>query len=431
MIKNYYILTFIIYIFLFIDSRLNVPIFGGYYIYSLFYLLSNFFIVFLIYSRSRKGKKVNSLSLKATLLFVVVYFFSFFLSSKSEMLELAVSVVFFLNIYCTGYIIYYFELNKMFLTMSYYIPSIFVSILFFKNNVSFDLNYYFDNLFLGVARGRINMGFTHYNILGNICACMLLLSVLMCATYEKKNGCIFSKLIMYGSVIFLDIILLITLMATASRSSFLLIIVFLAILMCIKLLFEENDNKRNKLLMYILLFTLTVIISVFIGGFIIDLFISSERLNNILINIPLLTKNNRWLIGLGIIDPGKFSYSASGYGYSYYVDNYYLYILIETGIIGFIIILSIMLKIGKVLHRLINQKICNENIIIYAIYFTHLISGMAETCVIYHNFMSSFIFMSLYYIKCNSLGEIVQEDRSTHENNILSSSAKQESGRRV
>ena len=54
-------------------------------------------------------------------------------------------------------------------------------------------DYYFDNLFLGVARGRINMGFTHYNILGNICACMLLLSVLMCATYEKKNGCIFSN----------------------------------------------------------------------------------------------------------------------------------------------------------------------------------------------------------------------------------------------
>ena len=200
-----------------------------------------------------------------------------------------------------------------------------------------------------------------------------------------------------------DFILFTVLICTASRNSIITLVVFLLFIVYYCITNNSFISRKNV----IFIKGAVIITIIFVLGFglsdnIIALFIDSNRMSNFTINIPLLEKTNRLFIGLGLVDPGSFGAKNTTLGYTYYIDNYYLYIFMETGILGLIMMGSILCYLGVKLHKHLKK---NNNLFFAAAFFAfiaQLISGLGETNVIYHIFPSSFILLILYLLILNN-----------------------------
>ena len=157
--------------------------------------------------------------------------------------------------------------------------------------------------------------------------------------------------------------------------------------------FKWVSNRQKKLLKGIIvaLSILVVYISVFSSAF--EMFETSGRLRSFEVNIPLVLREGRFLEGLGLMNPGLFGRGSAGY----IVDNYYLYVFMETGIIGLIMISWLLIRLTKKVHKL---RITNEPffVMLSSAFVAWLVSGMGEKCVIYPYFPSSLVFFVAFLV---------------------------------
>ena len=161
---------------------------------------------------------------------------------------------------------------------------------------------------------------------------------------------------------------------------------------------KSNNEKRGLIVGLILIVVLLLLFSSENG--IAGLFTLSNRSYNFIYNIPVLEKSGRLWIGLGLIGSGEF-YQLPQYN-TFFVDNYFLYVLMSTGIIGSIFILCFMIYILK---RLVNQS-SNDSFekLTLIVFGVNIFSCLGETCFMYPSFASCFAFTVLY-IACASSKE--------------------------
>ena len=202
-----------------------------------------------------------------------------------------------------------------------------------------------------------------------------------------------------------DVFLINTLMLTNSRNSITGVMTFILVTLyyCISNSRKLNSKIRFFLKLIIVIAAVTVVI--FNLATIYNLFFISNRLFNFSRNLPLLNTSWKKLFGLGMINPGQYG-AQSIWSSSYYVDNYYIYILLDFGISGVIVIGTFLVLLGKGLHR--NIKFLNNSeisIFAFALFVSQLVLGMGETCVIYPLFISSFMFL-LISLSCYSIKNI-------------------------
>lgn len=256
------------------------------------------------------------------------------------------------------------------------------------------------NVFGGYTRTRAAFGFYHPNAAANIALCVIVLSSYLVCENKKKTV-----------YFIIDIFMMYIILATASRTALSTLILFLVLILYSRLLniIKSNNGKRG-LTAGLVLIIITLILFNSENG-VEGLFTLSNRSYNFVYNVPVLVKSGRLWIGLGLIGSGEF-YQLPQYN-TFFVDNYFLYVLMSTGIIGLIFISCFMLFILKrLLNQSSNDSFKRLTLIVFGI---NVFSSLGEACFMHPSFASCFAFTVLYiaYACSKEQNEVVEYEGST------------------
>ena len=204
------------------------------------------------------------------------------------------------------------------------------------------------------GRYRESFGVFNVNSTGNLAAVTIIMSFLLLA-YIKDNTMKKRKLWIVLITV-LDVFTFIVLLSSGSRNSILQIILFILVYFYLNIteLRQISGCSKNALRTFILI-VVGVMICFNLKEEIWDLFVSSLRFKSFVIDIPIFIESKRILRGLGIFNVGLFAKGQNAYGNTVNVDNYYLYVLLETGIMGIILILFVLANIGIKLLKVKNR----------------------------------------------------------------------------
>lgn len=269
-----------------------------------------------------------------------------------------------------------------FVKLVFWIITIFIFICYISNFDNFEGIKHIGDIFSYSSRYRNSYGFEHANQLGNMCLCAIIFSVI----YLKTDSFV-SKKIKYV-ILASDLLLIQILVSTASRNSLTALCLFICLLIWNKV---EHSIQRDSFMRILKVFIFMSLIILFIvniqNGHIEDIILQARGLN-FTINIPLLFNSHRLLIGLGFINSGLFGNHSLGLN-TFFIDNYYLYVLMSTGIIGIMmisyILFNILMKIKK------NNIIKSKQSLAIDVYIVFLYTGIFENCVIYPAFVSCYV----------------------------------------
>lgn len=405
-LRKIFSLTYAIYLIMFIDSRFTNPIFKYYKYYTWIFILLWSVLLITINSDtkiviSKKNKAIN-------LMFSIILYFLIFgiisllsaMASYSE-LELQNWIQFILTLVLCTYWVGKLKLEYIFIYISYMVSSIIIAIAFFVNGAPLDVLTRIDKVFSSTDRYRLTFGYYHVNGLGNLCAFAIILSVMLIyiiLQVKKRNR--IKKMVNIALIFILDVITLIVLLSTASRSSIMILGIFIIVMIYYFVIYMKVHSPKVRFLLSLVLVALAAAVIIFgLWQQIVLLFIDSNRMRNFMINLPLLKENGKLLMGLGIVDPGLFGTKMTIYGRSYYVDNYYLYIIVETGILGSLFLVTILIRLGTLLHRNIKKIHSFLSIVIYACFIAQIFAGMGETSVFYYIFPASLVYWCIYLLE--------------------------------
>ncbi len=395
---NISLFSYSIYLVMFLDSLLREPKIGIYSLYSYIFIGLLMACIVLNSLASRK-KIVIYKGFSESLVVRLLLFYSFFtvLTLFSPMKEYAVDEYLgFLKFFVIIYLMVYTQRNfggvRQFLKISYYTTSLFVIYLYAINDVSLNIANNISNAFFGENRIRAAYGFYNVNGMGNLVAMSLIIGVLLLDGINQEE--LRFKSIRRVVIFVLEVFEFAVLVSTGSRNAIVTIMAFLLSFIFMHITDIKNMSGSSKRILQILI--IIVGASIVIWGYmdsIYSLLEASYRLNGFTINLPLLTKNNRLFFGLGVFSPGLFGLHQVRYGPSFTLDNYYLYILMETGVVGLLIISYLLLSIWKGI-----SQFDGKNKWILSAFIAWLVSGLAETSVIYPKFPSSMVFLILFLV---------------------------------
>lgn len=241
-------------------------------------------------------------------------------------------------------------------------------------------------------RTRTSFGFTHANTTADICLAVLSLSLMLRVAYKNKMIQMSSRWRKYMMIA--DIIIWVMLISTTSRGGIIAgIVMYLCYLyMTIdKYIANRSVFKVIKPLIIMIIGILLLIVIYFSLIKTGDLDIS-YRLKNFTVNLPTLIQNNRLLFGWGFVDKGVFANGRiiSGTGY---VDNYYLYVLVTTGIVGCLFILGYVYMLIKSIKKVRNNPIKQ---VIFSILWMQFIFCLTEADFINPASVFSMVAMIIY-----------------------------------
>lgn len=347
------------------------------------------------YIKERKqffpNKKVKKIFLYMLLIFVVYQLLNineFYI--KETIKECRINLLVIINIYMFSGYIYYKKCEDRFIRITYLIISIFICIIYIFNFDNFQGVKQISMVFSNTDRYRNSYGLSHPNDTGLICYLALLLSVYLykCSSYKK----IVFRTLMFG----LDTVIFIVLISTASRTAITSIVLFLIVFCFMKIKSKFNiDSSLDVFAKYIMIFFGAIFsIKIYISSQGIDFteFIAqTNRIANYTINIPILFMNHKELFGMGY-----FNAIAEQYGGTPYLDNWYLYMFLTTGIIG--LILSILLIIKVYLSISKNNEKSLIEIFTISYFVSQLYYSLFETQFFRAQFLNTFIFWIFIFI---------------------------------
>ena len=275
-----------------------------------------------------------------------------------------------------------------FIKTSFYVLSFGMIVILMSNwDVSLGIRELITNVFKGYTRIRSSFGFYHPNTAANIALCIILISFCIMPYERKRRYCYF-----------IDIIMVFVILATASRTT-MCALLFFVIILAFNYIRKRIHTQYGEIILTIFFLTIILMLVIFSNGSSIEeLFRVSNRSFNFIKNIPILIKSGRLMIGLGFIGSGEF-YQLAQYN-TFYVDNYFLYVLMSTGIIGLIFISTFIIYLFVSLW----QKNINKNRLLQligAIFLVNIFSSLGETCFMYPSFTSCFVYTVIYLAVVN------------------------------
>lgn len=237
------------------------------------------------------------------------------------------------------------------------------------------------NIFQGYTRERSAFGFYHPNTVANIALCVIILS----AYLMKENG-------RKKHYIVIDAFMIYIILAASSRTTLSAVILFL-ILVLYETLLKKIRNKNERRFWTAILSIIVILLLMFSSENGIEgLFKLSNRSYNFIYNIPVLANSGRFMIGLGLIGSGEF-YQLAQYN-TFFVDNYFLYILMSTGVIGLLFIASFMIYLCKRLF--VGSSNVPMKRLTLIVFIVNVFASLGETCFMYPSFASCFVYTTLY-----------------------------------
>ena len=248
------------------------------------------------------------------------------------------------------------------------------------------------NLFNTETRSRVNFGLGHYNNLGAICVCGLILGSLIVRLKVAKKK---EKSIIYC----LMFLMLLMLLGSASRNSVTGILIFVLVEIYL------NLEKYALGKIYKNFIKIIIVMAVFIIGFwgmsgisIENLLIESNRMTLFSVALPTFFKSGRTWIGLGLASGEIYGQNLTSYR-TYWMDNGYIYTLITSGYIG-----AIIYTLAAVLLLWGIYKMSKENQlgkIIMGIYIMYLFGALFETTLFNGGVVQNYIYIPIF-LMCTS-----------------------------
>lgn len=300
---------------------------------------------------------------------------------------------------------YYFieKREKVFLSITYAVLtfSIVISyILYFDNFEVFkDLSLIFERY----DRYRNPFGFYHPNTAGMMCLTALLVSHFIRKIKRQK---LLNKRLPF------DIISFLMMISTSSRNCILCFILFIVLnhlfinkKKIIKFISKVNEKNKMILSFGIAMISITIcIIAVYLFFINIDpevintALFNSNRMFNFTVNVPLIFKLKKEFTGLGLVTPESyFKFYADYYGTTY-VDNWYLYVFMSIGIIGFIGVLIVLIALFRALFRSYGDKMYIPSESVKSLFIINLVNSLFESDFLVPHMIISYISWIIYFL---------------------------------
>ena len=271
-------------------------------------------------------------------------------------------------------------LKTVFLTLSI------ILLIQFVTHIS-DLQYLnITSVMSSTARTRGNFGFGHYNTLGGVCVCNILISHLI---QNRKNvGIVFKRLI--PPFVLLSITML---LVTASRSAISGLGIYICLYLFLNLEIKRLGKRTIRFLKLFLAFLMIMLVVSNLGISFESFLFESNRLTLFNVALPTFFKSGRTMLGLGYAPTEVYGLNQTPY-LTYWLDNGYIYTLITTGYVGSIIYIIALCAILKNLRRLYKCSIGKNMICIFVVY---LYSAFFEA-TLFTGTIQNYVYMILFLI---------------------------------
>ncbi|MCR5090215.1 MAG: hypothetical protein K6C08_11985 [Oscillospiraceae bacterium] len=322
-------------------SKINPQLFGMFVLLTVYALIYRFLL-----NNQILANYVNSYFLAFVAYLMIVFGFAGYFSEKN--LALTICVV------------------------AYNIISIFLLICYM---VYFDHFETFRNIrtFFFLQRQRSLFGFVQANTTADIClaafALLFVQSILIKSEF-LKIGKLQSRYNLISSIV-----IVVMLVSTASRGALLALFVMFGFYFYLTMEDKFKSKQAIRIIKPLFFFVVGIVFVVYIYiSFIAEGRLDiSYRLRNFTVNLPTLISNNRLWSGWGFVDKAVFANGRIISG-TQYVDNYYLFVLVSTGIIGCLFVGLFLVVLTASIVKLYKKAYFTE----YRYVFTVVLSILVE-----------------------------------------------------
>lgn len=299
-------------------------------------------------------------------------------------------IMFWSIILVTVLFIYKYNLLETFIKTSFFVLLLVLFVQFITNITEFDLSNIW-NIMNKDKRTRANFGFGHYNALGASCICILVLSTMFSKKFTTKI-----RAFIYGG----RILAILMLLCSASRSSITSLLVFFVIYVSVGI----NDldiSKRLKILIKILLAVVILSISfwVLLEVDLEDILLESQRFLIFEYALPLFLKSGRVFIGLGFASNTAYGTGLTPYT-TYWIDNGYIYYLVTTGILGFLMIVGAIAVIFLCQYKMRTTSFGKK---VFSLYIMYLYGSLFEVTIFMSGAIVNYIYLPIFIITMSGL----------------------------
>lgn len=310
-------------------------------------------------------------------------------------------IIFVIDIFVIGLCIAKFRviIESMFIPFCVIAYMLIERLLVYSKYISFDSLDILNSFFRKGNYVRVPFGFANVNVLGNICLFEICLFVILISYFIEKKEIKYAFVlkILLSIIAICDIYIM---LYTSTRTA----IICSLILVCLLFItyFFKSNNLKGRIFFAIIAFffiTLLVIYLILLGKFSISAFDSITGRNNSL-NLKTIKTVKDLILGIGFVNPGLFGMNALG-EVTTWMDNYYIYIYITTGMVGAILNFGFIYLIGRQLLLRVSEKNSRYELYIFYMFIILCISGLLETSVLYPQFIFSFVGFSIFWASIN------------------------------
>lgn len=253
------------------------------------------------------------------------------------------------------------------------------------------------------SRSRVNFGLGHYNYLGMLCSCEIILGIWIRKLGNKKK-----------SSVFIIALALVMLLGSASRNAIFGLIVFSLIVFY----FNLEKYALRKVYKFIIQISIggIVLIMVLFGdsGVSLDgLLLDSNRTTLFSVALPTFFKSNRAWIGLGLASGEIYGQNLTPYK-TYWLDNGYIYTLITSGYIGITIYVALIILFFISYWKLKKQN-NSMGILAIATFSMYLFSALFETTLFNGGVLLNYLLLPVFLILLDNKFET--EDKTLEDLN--------------
>lgn len=236
------------------------------------------------------------------------------------------------------------------------------------------------------TRSRVNFGLGHYNYLGLLCACEIVLGMWLSKLGHKQKASIL-----------VTILAAVMLLGSASRNAIFSLLIF--VLMGFYYRLDKSSLRKAYKFLITLFVVFMVLLTVMFGDESISLeslLLASNRMVLFTEALPSFLESGRTWIGLGLASGEVYGYNLTPYK-TYWIDNGYMYTLVASGYIGALMYLAlIILFLRKFLH--IKKSLYTIGALASATFLMYLFTALFEMTLFNGGVLINYIFMPIFLI---------------------------------
>ena len=236
------------------------------------------------------------------------------------------------------------------------------------------------------SRTRANFGLGHYNYLGMLCTCEIVLGAWLLKLRKKQKAVFW--------VIALSVVML---LGSASRNAIVSLLVFVFIGFYFNL--DRYPLKKTYKFLVKLLLGVLVLFAAVLGdtGITIEAILKdSNRLTLFEVALPTFFGSSRTWTGLGLASGEIYGRNLTPYK-TYWLDNGYIYTLVASGYIGAIIYLALIILFLRTFWC-IKKKYPTIGTLASTTFYMYLFTALFETSLFNGGVLTNYLLMPIFLV---------------------------------